>query len=41
MTNRDLLYATGNFTQYSVMAYVGNNLKKSMYVYIYICITDT
>ena len=28
ITNKDLLYSTGNFTQYSVMAYMGKNIKK-------------
>ena len=28
-TNKDLLYSTGNSTQYSVMTYMGKNLRKS------------
>ena len=28
ITNKDLLYSTGNFTQYSVMAYMGKESKK-------------
>ena len=37
--NRDLLYSTGNSTQYSVMAYTGKESKKR--VDICICITDS
>ena len=29
--NKELLYSTGNSTQYSIMAYMGKNLKKSVY----------
>ena len=35
MTHKDLLYSTGKSTQYSVMTYMGKNLKKSGYVYMY------
>ena len=28
ITNKDLLYSTGNATQYSVMSYVGKESKK-------------
>ena len=28
ITNKDLQYSTGDSTQYSVMAYMGKNLKK-------------
>ena len=35
ITNKDLLQSTGNSTQYSVMAYMGKNLKKSVYIYIH------
>ena len=41
MTNKDLLYSTGNSTQYSAMTYMERNLKKSGYMYIYICITES
>ena len=38
ITNKDLLYSTGNATQYSVIAYVEKNLKKKriwmIYVYV-------
>ena len=34
-TNKDLLYSTGNSTQYSVMAYMEKKLKKSEYMYMY------
>ena len=39
ITNKELLYSTGNSTQYSLMVYMGN-LKKSgdIYLYIYISI---
>ena len=36
ITNKDLLYSTGKSTQYSVMAYMGKNLKQSIYIYIHI-----
>ena len=35
ITNKNLLYSTGNSTQYSVMTYMEKNLKKSKYMYIY------
>ena len=35
-TNRDLLYSTGNYTQYHIITYREKNLKKSVYIYIYI-----
>ena len=34
MVNRDLLYSTGNSTQYSVIIYTGKNLKMIGYVYV-------
>ena len=35
ITNMDLLYSTGNSTQYSVMASMGKESKKEwMYVYV-------
>ena len=35
ITNKDLLYSTGNYTQYSVMTYMGKEPKEEwMYVYI-------
>ena len=39
ITNKDLLYSTGNSTQYSIMAYIGKESKKR--VDICICITDS
>ena len=39
ITNKDLLYSTGNSTQYSVMAYMGKESKKRMDICI--CITDS
>ena len=39
VTNKDLLYSTGNSTQYSVMTYMGKESKKG--VVICICITDS
>ena len=39
ITNKDLLYSTGNSTQYSVMAYMGKDSRKR--VNICICITDS
>ena len=35
MTNKDLLYSTGNSIQYSVMAYIGKESKKE---WIYVCV---
>ena len=35
ITNKDLLYSTGNLTQYSVMTYMGKNLKKRGYMYMH------
>ena len=33
ITNKDLLYSTGNSTQYSVMAYMGKESKKE-WIYV-------
>ena len=33
VTNKNLLYGTGNSTQYSVKAYMGKESKKSGYMY--------
>ena len=33
--DKDLLYSTQNSTQYSVMAYMGKETKKSRYMYMY------
>ena len=35
MVSGDLLYSTGYSTQYSVITYVGKNLEKNGYVYMY------
>ena len=35
INNKDLLYSTGNSTQYSVMIYMGKNLKMSGYMGMY------
>ena len=32
MVNRNLLYSTGNCTQYSVITYIEKNLKKNVYL---------
>ena len=35
ITNKDLLYSTGNSIQYSVMSYMGTESKKEwMYLYV-------
>ena len=34
ITNKDLPYSTGNSAQYSVMAYMGKNLKEWIYVHV-------
>ena len=34
ITNKDLLYSTGNSTRYSIMAYMEKNLKQSGYMYM-------
>ena len=39
VTNKNLLYSTGNSTQYSVMAYMGKESKER--VDTYVCITDS
>ena len=36
VTNKSLLYNTGNSTQYSVMAYMGKIFFKKEWVYVYI-----
>ena len=33
ITNKDLLYSTGNTTQYSIMTYMGKQSKKKGYMY--------
>ena len=35
ITNKGLLYSTGNSTQYSVMAYMGKEPKKE-WIYVYV-----
>ena len=35
ITNKDLLYGTGNYTQYFVITYNGKILKRNIYIYIY------
>ena len=35
MTNKDLLYSTGNSTQYSVMAYMAKDSKKE-WIYVHV-----
>ena len=35
ITNKDLLYSTGNSTQYSVMTYMGKESKKE-WTYVYV-----
>ena len=37
-SNKDLLYSTGKSTQYSLMTYMGKDLKKSGYM---CCTSDT
>ena len=50
VTNKDLLYSTGNSTQYSVITYMGKESEKDciciyihiyMYMYMHIHITDS
>ena len=39
VNNKDLLYSTGNYTQYLVITYNGKESEKEcIYVYIFICI---
>ena len=40
MTNKDLLYSTGNYIQYPVINDNGKEYEKEC-IYIYICITDS
>ena len=35
ITNKDLLYSTGNYTQYLVVVYNGKESKNNIYIYIY------
>ena len=35
---KDPLHSTGNSTQYSVINYMGKNLKKNVYVYLYVSV---
>ena len=37
ITNKDLLYSTGNSTQYSAMAYMGKESKKE-WIYVYVLV---
>ena len=34
MINKDLLYGTGNSTQYSIITYMGNESEKNRYMYM-------
>ena len=34
MINKDLLYGTGNSTQYSIITYMGNESEKNSYMYM-------
>ena len=36
MSNKVLLYSTGNFTQYLIITYIGKEFEKE---YIYICVS--
>ena len=38
VNNKDLLYSTGNYTQYIIIMYNGKESEKE---YIYICITES
>ena len=39
MNNKDLLYSTGNYTQYFVISYKGKEYEKeNIYTYIYVCV---
>ena len=42
VNNKDLLYSTGNYTQYLVITYNGKESEKEYtYIYTYICITES
>ena len=41
ITNKDLLYSTGNDTQYLIITYNGRKDKKRIHISIYICITES
>ena len=47
ITNKDLLYSTGNYIQYLVITYNGRECRKRIYIfiyiyiYIYVCITES
>ena len=36
ITNKDLLYSTGNSTQYSVITHMGKESKKKEWIYVYV-----
>ena len=36
INNEDLLYSTGNYIQYLIITYNGKELRKRIYIYIYI-----
>ena len=40
ITNKDLLYSTGNSTQYSVMAFIENESKEE-WIYLLCCTPET
>ena len=40
VNNKDLLYSTGNYTQYFVITYMEKESEKE-YTYIYVCITES
>ena len=41
ITNKDLLYSTGNYIQYLVITYSGRECKKRIYIFLYTCITES
>ena len=38
VVNKDLLYSTGNYTQYLIITYNGGECNKIIYIYIYISV---
>ena len=40
INNKVLLYSTGNYMQYSGTNHNGKNMKKNIYIHMYVCITE-
>ena len=38
ITNKDLLYSTGNHIQYLIITYNGKESKNNMHIYLHVCV---